>query len=109
MRRTIIACAAIVLVAGALAGCREEEQGRALIPDKGTYGGPPETALTKEQIEKLTDRAALQGETTAGGPAGGPATADTPPRAAPVPAQAQESPTPASEKALNERLLLQGN
>jgi len=107
MRRTIIAAAAIVLVASALAGCREEEQGRALIPDKGNYAGPPNAALTKEQMDKLTDRAALQGEGTTGGPGGGPATAENPPSATPAPAQ--ESAAPALDKALGERLRLQGN
>ena len=107
MHRTITATAAILLVAAALAGCREEEQGRALIPDKGTYAGPADTALTKAQTDQLTDRAALQGEGTTGGPGGGPATADNPAPAATAPAQ--ESATPALDKALSDRLRLQGN
>lgn len=108
MHRTITASAAILLVAAALAGCREEEQGRALIPDKGTYGGPADTTLTKAQTDQLTDRAALQGEGTTGGPGGGPATADNPPPGA-APVAAQPSATPDLDKALSERLRLQGN
>jgi hypothetical protein len=107
MRRMIFACAAIVLAAGALAGCRDEEQGRLLIHEKGVYAGPADTALSKAQLGELTDRAALQGDTATGGPAGGPATADTPVRETSAPAQ--ESTTPNLDKALSERLRLQGN
>ena len=50
LTRAIIAIAALAAAAGALAGCRAEEQGRALIYDKGTYAGPKDPALTPKQI-----------------------------------------------------------
>jgi len=106
MGRTVIACAAIVLVAGVLAGCRQEEQGRPIIPHKGTYLGPADAKLSKAQTEKLTDRAALQGDISTGGPAaGGPATAETPAREAP--ARVPESATPNLDKALSDRVRMQ--
>jgi hypothetical protein len=105
MGRTMFACVAVVLAAGALAGCREDEQGRSFIPDKGTYAGPAEPGLSKKQMEELTDRAALQGDSSSGGPGGGPATADSSPRQ--PPAKTPESQTPALDKTLSERLRLQ--
>jgi len=108
MGRTIVACAAIVLVAGALAGCRQEEQGRPLAVDKGAYKGQPDTALNEAQVRALTDRAALQGDIgpsavpTGGGAPAAPG-ASLPPKAQ---ERVQES-APLPEKALSDRLRLQ--
>ncbi len=49
---------AFVLLLGA---CDESEQGRILRHEKGTYLGKPDTPLTDEQVEKLRQRANLQG------------------------------------------------
>jgi hypothetical protein len=104
MGRTIVACAAVVLVAGALAGCREEEQGRRLSFDKGTYTGPADTALSKAQMDELTNRAALQGGDI-GSAAGGPPAVDSPPRT--TQERAPESSTALPEKALSDRVRMQ--
>ncbi len=56
----MLCCAAIV--AGLLvAACDESEQGRALRYEKGTYLGPSEDPLDKEQLNGLRQRATLQG------------------------------------------------
>lgn len=44
----------------ALAGCDEDEQGRILRYEKGTYLGPPDTALTEDQLGELRARAKRQ-------------------------------------------------
>ena len=105
MGRTIIACAAVVLAAGALAGCREEEQGRRLIFDKGTYAGPPVAALSKAQIGELTDRAALQGDIGPGAAIGGAPAVASPPRQ--TQERIPESSTALPEKALSDRVRMQ--
>ena len=52
----------IALVMGAvlaLAGCREEEQGRPLTFEPGAYKGEKPAALTKEQVRTLQERSRL--------------------------------------------------
>ncbi len=46
----------------ALGACGEngEEQQQSLIPEKGVYAGPEDTALTEEQINELRNRTLLQ-------------------------------------------------
>lgn len=48
------------LAAIALAGCRESEQGRQLLPDKGTYSGPQSPKLDPETLDKLRQRGMYQ-------------------------------------------------
>ena len=55
----------VVLTLGVIAclstgACREEEQGRILIQEKGVYQGPADVALTEEQVRDLRSRANLQ-------------------------------------------------
>jgi len=51
----------LLLVVGlGLAGCREEEQGRILLYEKGTYLGRPDTPLTAETVRALRDRVQYQ-------------------------------------------------
>jgi hypothetical protein len=52
---------ALALSMTVLTACEENEQDRVLLYKKGTYLGPPDTALTEEQIDALRFRAALQG------------------------------------------------
>lgn len=52
-----LALAGIALVAQ---GCREDEQNRPLLYDKGTYQGQPDPALTDQQVEALRQRTAGQ-------------------------------------------------
>lgn len=49
----VLAMLAIVLIAG----CREEEQDRVLLYDKGTYQGTKDTALPPGQEDALRQRA----------------------------------------------------
>jgi hypothetical protein len=53
----IAALAASVLL---VEGCREEEQDRPLVYDKGTYQGQPDQQLAQDQIEALRQRATRQ-------------------------------------------------
>jgi hypothetical protein len=41
-------------------GCREEEQNRPLVHQKGSYQGPVDEKLDQEQIDALRQRAAGQ-------------------------------------------------
>ena len=44
----------------AITGCREEEQGRVLIQEKGVYQGMPDQQLGEEQLDELRFRARYQ-------------------------------------------------
>ncbi len=52
-----LAIAGIALVAQ---GCREDEQDRPLVYDKGSYQGQPDPALSDQQVEALRQRAGAQ-------------------------------------------------
>ncbi len=43
-----------------LSACREEEQGRVLVHEKGVYLGTPDAAISDETLEDLRRRALLQ-------------------------------------------------
>jgi hypothetical protein len=58
-KTVLIAVFAIGLATG-LAGCREEEQDRALHLEKGVYAGKPDTPLTEDQRRALEQRGQLQ-------------------------------------------------
>ncbi len=45
-----------------LAACDEDEQGRILRYEKGTYLGPTDTELSEETLEALRARTSLQGD-----------------------------------------------
>ena len=49
-----------VLMLG-LTACDEDEQGRILRYEKGTYLGPTDTELSEETLETLRARTSLQG------------------------------------------------
>jgi hypothetical protein len=51
---------AIAGIAMLAQGCREAEQNRPLLYDKGTYQGQPDPALSEEQVNALRQRAAEQ-------------------------------------------------
>jgi hypothetical protein len=51
---------ALVGIALLVQGCREDEQDRPLVHEKGSYQGQPDQSLTDEQVEKLRQRAAGQ-------------------------------------------------
>jgi hypothetical protein len=62
-----VTCAVALSIA--LAGCREEEQNRVLIFDKGSYAGKPDTPLSAATLLALRERIAHQvGPDTVGGP-----------------------------------------
>ncbi len=52
---------AVALSMTALTACDESEQDRVLLYKKGSYLGPPDTALTEEQVGALRYRTTLQG------------------------------------------------
>ena len=51
---------AIAVVSLSISSCREEEQGRLLNYEKGTYLGKSDTSLNSEQLGQLTSRSRLQ-------------------------------------------------
>lgn len=51
---------ALGIAAAGIAGCREDEQGRMLLYEKGTYKGQPDTPLPPQRIDELRQRAAGQ-------------------------------------------------
>ena len=55
--RGLVVAAAAAL---ALAGCREAEQGRAFLPEKGVYGGPSDQKLDPETLDRLRQRGMQQ-------------------------------------------------
>lgn len=50
----------LVAVGLALGGCRENEQDRTLMFDKGKYLGKPDRPLSDEQVDELRHRAEQQ-------------------------------------------------
>jgi hypothetical protein len=52
--------AALSAVLVALAGCNEQEQGRVLYHDKGTYQGEADSPLEDEKVDTLRQRALNQ-------------------------------------------------
>jgi hypothetical protein len=90
MKRSIVLFTAIVIGAGLLAGCRQEERNRPFVLDKGNYTGPADTQLTPAQLAELNSRVALQGTANVtGGAARRPG---------------EERPSPPQSKALEQRL-----
>ena len=62
----------LLVVSLALPGCRESEQGRVLLFEKGSYLGKPDTQISAGARRALRQRSELQRDTTALlGPAGG--------------------------------------
>jgi hypothetical protein len=51
---------AIIGIALAVHSCREDEQDRPLVYEKGSYQGQPDQSLTDEQVERLRQRSAGQ-------------------------------------------------
>lgn len=70
--RLLLICTSVV-AALVLAGCRQEEQGRVLRYDKGSYLGQADTRLSEETLEVLRQRTRNQfggaGFSSIGGPA----------------------------------------
>ena len=56
----ILSFAALLIAGMALAACDQDEQGRILSYEKGTYLGEPDTALSEEQVDELRHRAMQQ-------------------------------------------------
>ena len=57
---SVLKVLAFAFVGLAVAACDQDEQGRILTYEKGTYLGPPDTPLSDEQVNKLRQRAAQQ-------------------------------------------------
>jgi len=55
-RSRLAIAAAIVAATAVVAGCRDEEQGRPLILEKGKYLGKPDQKLTEAQEQELRAR-----------------------------------------------------
>lgn len=62
---------ALIFAVLALSSCREGEQGRVLLYDKGTYLGKTESGLAEATVEHLQDRALLQATASGTAPRGG--------------------------------------
>ena len=61
VRGNSVLWAAVVALVFFLGGCDESEQGRILRYEKGTYLGKQDTPFTDEQVQKLRQRANLEG------------------------------------------------
>ena len=59
VKRTALA-GCLVVIGLALGGCRENEQNRVLMFEKGKYLGKPDQPLSEDQIEELRHRAEQQ-------------------------------------------------
>jgi hypothetical protein len=58
--RAIGLLALAIVAAAALGGCRDDEQGRPLVFDKGHYAGVPLDKPSPQAIAALRDRVQLQ-------------------------------------------------
>ena len=58
--RNFLKIFALATIVTALSSCAEEEQGRLLSYEKGTYLGKADQALTEEQVRNLMGRADIQ-------------------------------------------------
>lgn len=58
-RRVLWGLAIIVIGAG-LGGCRDDEQGRPLVKQKGVYEGPKDQPLDQQRLDDLKSRTAGQ-------------------------------------------------
>ncbi|MGI9501374.1 MAG: hypothetical protein ACR2P3_15165 [Geminicoccaceae bacterium] len=58
-RRALLVAAMIGIGAG-LAGCRDDEQGRPMVKQKGVYEGPADEAIGERGVEDLRSRASGQ-------------------------------------------------
>lgn len=58
--RRCMALLALAAVTFAVQACREDEQDRPLVYDKGTYQGPADEQLGQDQVDALRQRAAGQ-------------------------------------------------
>jgi len=56
----LVVAAAMAATIAAVAGCREEEHGRPIIIEKGTYLGTPDQKLTDAQEQELRSRVRKQ-------------------------------------------------
>lgn len=57
--RTLLLVSAMALAGLALQGCREEEQGRVLYYEKGTYLGKSDTPLSDDTLAEMQYRARM--------------------------------------------------
>lgn len=60
LRGYFIATGGVLVLLAALGGCREEEQGRVLIYNKGDYAGKPDTPRTADAIRAQRQRVRMQ-------------------------------------------------
>jgi hypothetical protein len=67
--KLIVTLACLVAVGASLGACREDEQGRVLLYDKGVYLGKPDTPVSKQARRALSIRIQRQNELS--GPQGG--------------------------------------
>lgn len=57
---SVLKVVAVTFVGLAVAACDQDEQGRVLTYEKGTYLGQPDTQLSDQQLNELRQRAARQ-------------------------------------------------
>lgn len=56
----VLALIALLAAGAGLTACQEDEQGRVLLYEKGTYLGEPDSPLEKERVRELRGRARQQ-------------------------------------------------
>jgi len=57
---SVLKVLALMFLGLAIAACDQDEQGRVLTYEKGTYLGQPDTQLSTQQLHELRQRAARQ-------------------------------------------------
>ncbi len=75
--KLIVTLACLAAVGASLGACREDEQDRVLLYDKGVYLGKPDTPISKQARRALLAR--IQHQSGFSGPQGGGSGSGTPP------------------------------
>ena len=100
--KVILALGCVVAAGASLGACREDEQGRVLIYEKGVYLGKPDTPVSEDARRALLARIQHQSE-RAGAQGGGGAPSGAPPDVRPPPGASSGS-TPLPIDILRERI-----
>ena len=88
--KLIVTLACLVAAGASLGACREDEQGRVLLFEKGVYLGKADTPITEEARRNLRTRALRQGaargfgQSSGGGPGSGTPPDVRPPASTPL-------------------------
>lgn len=89
--KLIVTLACLVAVGASLGACREDEQGRVLLFDKGVYLGKADTPITQEARRAIRSRMSRQAASRGFGGGGGGSSLGRPPDVRPPSAKLDEA------------------